>query len=123
MGKKVLKLALTVLGIVAVLAAAFVLFLTVTEFRPDETEPVAVSSYGEAVKPEDSISLMTWNIACCGIPSSSALPAEPAPASPNAAISTHITAAQLIYSAAPAPTYTLSRRLTRTVRAATAWTR
>ena len=67
MGKKVLKLALTVLGIVVVLAAAFIIFLTVTEFRPDEAEPVAVSSYGEAVEPEDSISLMTWNIGYCGL--------------------------------------------------------
>ena len=67
MGKKVLKLALIVLGIVVVLAAAFVLFLTVTEFRPDETEPVAVSSYGEAVEPGDPISLMTWNIGYCGL--------------------------------------------------------
>lgn len=55
------------LGIVVVLAAAFIIFLTVTEFRPDEAEPVAVSSYGEAVEPEDSISLMTWNIGYCGL--------------------------------------------------------
>ncbi len=67
MGKKILKIALIVLGVVVVLALAFVVFLTVTEFKPDDVETVEVSSYGSAAEPGASITLMTWNIGYCGL--------------------------------------------------------
>ena len=48
MGKKILKIALIVLGVVVVLAVAFVLYLTLTEYKPADVEAVETLSYGDA---------------------------------------------------------------------------
>ena len=67
MGKKILKIALIVLGVVVVLAVAFVLYLTLTEYKPADVEAVETLSYGDAETPGSGITLMTWNIGYCGL--------------------------------------------------------
>lgn len=67
MARKILRIALIVLGVVVVLALAFVVFLTATEYRPDDVETLAPYSYGEASEPGSGITLLTWNIGYCGL--------------------------------------------------------
>ena len=67
MGKKILKIALIVLGVVVVLAVAFVLYLTLTEYKHADVEAVETLSYGDAETPGSGITLMTWNIGYCGL--------------------------------------------------------
>ena len=67
MGKKILKIALIVLGVVVVLAVAFVLYLTLTEYKPADVEAVETLSYSDAETPGSGITLMTWNIGSCGL--------------------------------------------------------
>ena len=67
MGKKILKIALIVLGVVVVLAVAFVLYLTLAEYKPADVEAVETLSYGDAETPGSGITLMTWNIGYCGL--------------------------------------------------------
>ena len=45
MGKKLLKTVLIILAAVVVLAAGFVIFLTVTEYKPEAVESVPILSY------------------------------------------------------------------------------
>lgn len=67
MGKKVLKGILAVLGVIVLLAAALVLFLTVTEYKPAGVEAISPASFGEATEPGTALRLMTWNIGYCGM--------------------------------------------------------
>ncbi|HIS45872.1 MAG TPA: endonuclease [Candidatus Scatomorpha merdigallinarum] len=67
MGRKVLKIAIIVLCAVVALALALVIFLTPTEYRPNNVETLAPYSYGDATKPGSSISLLSWNIGYCGL--------------------------------------------------------
>ena len=67
MGRKVLKIAIIVLCAVVALALALVIFLTATEYRPNDVETLAPYSYGDATKPGSSISLLSWNIGYCGL--------------------------------------------------------
>ena len=68
MGKRIFKAALTALALAAALALGFILFLTISEFRPAEVEAVAVESYAEPEGFADgSLTLMSWNIGYCGM--------------------------------------------------------
>lgn len=62
-GKMIRRIVLTVVGIVLVAALILILVLTVTEYRPAETEPVA--HYGRAEKKlhiGDTLNVVAWNI-------------------------------------------------------------
>ena len=65
LGLVVLRIVLIVLIIVLVLAAGLVLYLTVTEYKPADEEPVEVETKGtgESVQAGDILKLVTWN---CG---------------------------------------------------------
>ena len=67
MAKKILKPILIVIGAVILLVLAFVLFLTLTEYKPADVEPVEVFSYGEAAEAGASLRIMSWNIGYCGL--------------------------------------------------------
>ena len=56
--RKVFRVILTVLAAAAVLLAAFLIFLTVTEYRPADTERINVAG-SAAVRPEETVRLMT----------------------------------------------------------------
>lgn len=61
--KKVIKAIGVVIGVVAVAALALVLVLTITEFKPDASETIAVTGDSSATVSEgDSLRIMTWNI-------------------------------------------------------------
>lgn len=69
MGKKLLKTVLIILAAVVVLAAGFVIFLTVTEYKPEAVESVPILSYSSqgGETPGESIRFMSWNIGYCGL--------------------------------------------------------
>jgi endonuclease/exonuclease/phosphatase family metal-dependent hydrolase len=60
------KIILAVIGVVACLLLAFgilILVLTVTEYRPEDTESVTVNGkYSKTLSVGDQISVLTWNI-------------------------------------------------------------
>ena len=59
--RKVFRVILTVLAAAAVLLAAFLVFLTVTEYRPADVERIDVAGTADA-RPEGTVRLMTYNI-------------------------------------------------------------
>lgn len=75
--KKALKIILWVLGAVVALAAAGILFLTVTEYRPADVEPLEIVSdahdggVGGPVSPQlaagEELSVLSWNIGYAGL--------------------------------------------------------
>ncbi|HPE94514.1 MAG TPA: endonuclease [Bacillota bacterium] len=66
--KKTIKVILLILSAIVVFAAAFVILLTVTEYRPDDVESVSVVTDGEtAEQGVGTVRIVTWNIGYCGL--------------------------------------------------------
>ena len=65
--KKALKIVLIILGVVVVAVGGLLAYLSITEYRPDETETVGVQVSGESETPGESISILSWNIGYCGL--------------------------------------------------------
>ncbi len=67
--KKAVKILLCALGALVLLAAAFVLFLTVTEFKPAPVEELALSSSERQppLEPGQSLTVLSWNIGYGGL--------------------------------------------------------
>lgn len=66
--KKFLKVVLIILLVIVVLAGGFLALLSITEYRPDDTEDATVSSSGDAVGVTgDTVSIVTWNVGYCGL--------------------------------------------------------
>lgn len=66
--KKAIKVILLILSAIVMLAAAFVIFLTVTEYRPDDIESVSVVTDGEATEQcVGTVKIVAWNIGYCGL--------------------------------------------------------
>ena len=62
--KRIGKTALSVILLAAIVFAAIVEFLTLTEFRPEKSETIAVGPVsGDAIQQGDTLRIMTWN---CG---------------------------------------------------------
>lgn len=62
-GFRLWKLPLYLIGLVILLAAGMLLFLTITEYKPADQEAVAVNgSAARTLSPGDSLSLMSWNL-------------------------------------------------------------
>ena len=60
---KLWKLPLYLLSAVLLLAAGLLLFLTVTEYRPAESEALVMSGgTARTLSPGDSFTLMSWNL-------------------------------------------------------------
>lgn len=61
--KKVLKIILIVLAVLIVAAGGFLLYLTITEYRPAPVEPLEITgeSGGEPLDPSE-VTLVTWNL-------------------------------------------------------------
>ena len=61
--KKVIRAVLIVLLVLVIAAGAFLAWLTVTEYKPGETEEVSVISQGKTkAVSQDSINIVSWNI-------------------------------------------------------------
>lgn len=70
MAKKVFKVIGIVLGAIVILVAAFVLVLTVTEFKPADTEEVDITkaeSETVQVQTGTELTVMTWNVGYCAL--------------------------------------------------------
>lgn len=70
MFKKILKIILAVVLVVIVAAGGFVAWLTITEYKPDGVESVEVKTSpedGAAVRPGDTMTVITWNTGYCGL--------------------------------------------------------
>lgn len=71
MVKKVCKIALIILGVILLIAAALVLWLSVTEFNPGDITDVKVEANSEidGISPflDDEISIVSWNIGYAGL--------------------------------------------------------
>ena len=71
MAKKALKIVLIILGVIALAAAALVLWLSLTEYKPEDVTVVKVaeSSDLESRQPAigDEISVVSWNIGYAGL--------------------------------------------------------
>ena len=71
MAKKALKIVLILLGVIALAAAALVLWLSLTEYKPEDVTVVKVaeSSDLESKQPAvgDEISVVSWNIGYAGL--------------------------------------------------------
>ena len=66
--KKVIRAVLIVLLVLVIAAGAFLAWLTVTEYKPGETEEVSVISQGKTkAVSQDSINIVSWNIGYCGL--------------------------------------------------------
>lgn len=69
--KKALKIVLSILGIILLAAAALVLWLSVTEFKPGNVMDVKIEANSEidGVSPflDDEISIVSWNIGYAGL--------------------------------------------------------
>lgn len=59
--RKGLKIVLALLALLAVLAAAVLIFFTVREYRPKPVEPVTAAGGIYSLKPEDTVTVMTYN--------------------------------------------------------------
>lgn len=65
---KFLKAVLLILIVIILAAGCLFGYLTVTEFKPDAVQPVAVSGNdGGSVKPGAELNVLTWNIGYCGL--------------------------------------------------------
>lgn len=69
--KKVLKILLIILGVLVAAALVFILVLTVTEYRPADTEPVTPGQAGtletRTAAPGDTLSILSWNTGYCAL--------------------------------------------------------
>ena len=65
--KKLLKFIGGVLLLVVLLAAAFIGYLTVTEYRPDKVEPLTVENAADKVFDKDSFTVLTFNAGYCAL--------------------------------------------------------
>lgn len=61
--KKLLKIFAVIIGVVLIFAVLFVGWLTVTEYKPEATEPLSISGKAEkSISAGESISVLTFNI-------------------------------------------------------------
>lgn len=69
MVKKILKIIGIVLAVIVGLAAAFILFLTVTEFKPADVQDAEALTAEGGTSPSqgDTISILSWNIGYAGL--------------------------------------------------------
>lgn len=69
MAKKILKCAGVVIAVIILAALLFILYLTVTEFRPADKEAATeiTRSADNTVKAGDSVSILSWNIGYAGL--------------------------------------------------------
>ena len=66
--KKIIKAIGLCLGVIVLAAAAFILYLFVTDYRPqDEEEVVLEGSGSRAIAPGDALSVLTFNIGYGGL--------------------------------------------------------
>ena len=67
--KKFLKILLCVVAAIVVLAALFILYLTVREYRPEAVESVAIrgEESGFSLPQNEALSIVTWNVGYCGL--------------------------------------------------------
>ena len=65
--KKVLKIIGGIVLIIVLAVAAFVLFLTIREYRPDAEEKVTVSGGTESLQAGDSFTVLTYNTGYAGL--------------------------------------------------------
>ena len=60
---RILKFFGTLVMIVVLLALALLVFLSITEYKPEDTEPIALSGEASAtLKTDTTLTVMTWNI-------------------------------------------------------------
>lgn len=71
MAKKLLKTVLVILGIILLAAAALILWLSVTEFKPGDVMDVKVEANSEVsgLSPflDEEFSVISWNIGYAGL--------------------------------------------------------
>lgn len=71
MAKKLLKTVLIILGIILLCAAAFILWLSVTEFKPGDVSDVKIEANSEVsgLTPflDEEFSVISWNIGYAGL--------------------------------------------------------
>jgi len=65
--KIVLKVLLILILILVLAMAGLIVFLTVTEYKPADAEPVEVSGRTETAFSGDTVSVLTWNIGYAGL--------------------------------------------------------
>lgn len=66
--KKIIKAIGLCLGVIALAAAAFILYLFVTDYRPQDDEEVVLEGSGSrAIAPGDALSVLTFNIGYGGL--------------------------------------------------------
>ena len=66
--KKILKILPILLIVVVVAAVGLLGFLTVTEYRPKDTEPIEVRMLGDPdILPPAELTVMSWNIGYAGL--------------------------------------------------------
>lgn len=65
--KKVLKVILIILLVIVLILAAALIFLSVTEYKPADTEIVSSFRDGDSRDPGDTISVLSWNIGYGGL--------------------------------------------------------
>ena len=66
--KKVIRAVLIVLLVLVIAAGAFLAWLTITEYKPEDNEEVSVVSQGKTkAVSQDSINIVSWNIGYCGL--------------------------------------------------------
>lgn len=61
--KKILKICLAIIGIILIFVVGLLVFLSVTEYRPDEKESVKVNGNSvKKLKQGDTVSILTYNV-------------------------------------------------------------
>ena len=65
--KKLLKIILVLVIVVAVAAGGFVAYLSITEFRPDDVEYISAQTLGVPETIGGTVKLVSWNVGYCGL--------------------------------------------------------
>lgn len=66
--KRAVKILLSIMGIILVLAALGILYLTITDYQPDEVEELALENRQEAIlQVGQTFTVTTWNIGYAGL--------------------------------------------------------
>lgn len=65
--KRILLALSGLLGVVLLLAAALFAYLTITEFRPEPTEPITVEQGTDRSLDGKSFTVLSWNVGYCGL--------------------------------------------------------
>lgn len=67
--KRILKIIIAIIAVLIAAAVAFVLFLTVTEYKPEATQELEISGQAsqKALSQGDSISILSWNTGYGGL--------------------------------------------------------